>query len=225
MREAQKKKNQKNFIITGVLFLAFILYTIAVKVIDVQAVGPEKTKVGFATINKAISSFLGYNEFWYKLTEITGMLTLLVAAAFGLLGVAQLVARKSIKKTDTDILILGGFYVVVIFFYALFEVLELNYRPVILDEGLEASYPSSHSMLVFCVMITAILQFRSRISDKKVLMIAEVSSIAIVVITVLGRMVSGVHWFTDIIGGVLLGTALVMLYCSAVELSKYMKKK
>lgn len=225
MREAQKKKNQKNFIITGVLFLAFILYTIAVKVIDVQAVGPEKTKVGFATINKAISSFLGYNEFWYKLTEITGMLTLLVAAAFGLLGVAQLVTKKSIKKVDTDILILGGFYVVVIFFYALFEVLELNYRPVILDEGLEASYPSSHSMLVFCVMITAILQFRSRISDKKVLMIAEVSSIAIVVITVLGRMVSGVHWFTDIIGGVLLGTALVMLYCSAVELSKYMKKK
>lgn len=225
MREDQKKKNQRNFIITGVLFAAFILYTIAVSVVDVQAVGPEKTNVGFATINRAVSLFLGYNAFWYKLTEVTGILTLLVAGAFGLLGVAQLVTKKSITKVDTDILILGGFYVLVVIFYVLFEVLKINYRPVILDEGLEASYPSSHSMLVFCVMITAIMQFRSRISDKNVLMIAEIASIAIVVITVLGRMVSGVHWFTDILGGVLLGTALVMLYYSGVELSKYMRKK
>lgn len=225
MREDQKKKNQKNFIVTGVLFLAFILYTILVKLVDVQAVGPENSNIGFATINQAIFTFFGDNPFWYKVTEITGILALLVAAAFGLLGVAQLVTKKSIAKVDIDIIILGGFYVLVIVFYVLFEILIINYRPVILDEGLEASYPSSHSMLVFCIMITAIMQFRSRISEKNVLLVAEIASIVIIAVTVLGRLVSGVHWFTDILGGVLLGSALVMLYYSAIECMKFMRKK
>ena len=225
MREDQKKKNQRNFIITGALFLAFILYTIAVKVVDVQAVGPENSNIGFATINQAVFIFFGNNPFWYNVTEVTGILALLVAAVFGLLGVAQLVTKKSITKVDTDIIILGGFYVLVMIFYVLFEVFIINYRPVILEEGLEASYPSSHSMLVFCIMITAIMQFRSRISEKRVLLIAEVVSIVIISVTVLGRLVSGVHWFTDILGGVLLGTALVMLYYSAVECMKYTRKK
>ncbi|MBD5088411.1 MAG: phosphatase PAP2 family protein [Clostridiales bacterium] len=225
MREDQKKKNQRNFIITGALFLAFILYTIAVRVVDVQAVGPENSNIGFATINRAVFIFFGDNPFWYNVTEVTGILALLVAAVFGLLGVAQLVTKKSITKVDTDIIILGGFYVLVMIFYVLFEVFIINYRPVILEEGLEASYPSSHSMLVFCIMITAIMQFRSRISEKRVLLIAEIVSIVIISVTVLGRLVSGVHWFTDILGGVLLGTALVMLYYSAVECMKYMRKK
>ena len=225
MREDQKKKNQRNFIITGALFLAFILYTIAVRVVDVQAVGPENSNIGFATINRAVFIFFGDNPFWYNVTEVTGILALLVAAVFGLLGVAQLVTKKSITKVETDIIILGGFYVLVMIFYVLFEVFIINYRPVILEEGLEASYPSSHSMLVFCIMITAIMQFRSRISEKRVLLIAEIVSIVIISVTVLGRLVSGVHWFTDILGGVLLGTALVMLYYSAVECMKYMRKK
>ena len=196
-----------------------------VKVVDVQAVGPENSNIGFATINRAVFIFFGDNPFWYNVTEVTGILALLVAAAFGLLGVAQLVTKKSITKVDTDIIILGGFYVLVMIFYVLFEVFIINYRPVILEEGLEASYPSSHSMLVFCIMITAIMQFRSRISEKRVLLIAEIVSIVIISVTVLGRLVSGVHWFTDILGGVLLGTALVMLYYSAVECMKYMRKK
>lgn len=225
MREDQKKKIQRNFVVTGVLFLAFILYTILVKVVDVQAIGPENSSVGFATINHAVFTFFGDNPFWYNATEVTGILALMVAAAFGLLGVAQLVTKKSISKVDTDIIILGGFYVVVVMFYVLFEVFIINYRPVILDEGLEASYPSSHSMLVFCIMITAIMQFRSRISEKSVLLVAEIVSIVIIAVTTLGRMVSGVHWFTDILGGMLLGTALVMLYYSAIEYLKYMRKK
>lgn len=224
MRESRKKKMQKNFMITGVLFCAFVLYTIAVKLVDVQAIGPENSSVGFATINKAVFTALGQHSFWYQVTEITGILSLLVAGAFGLLGVAQLITRKSVAKVDTDIIILGGFYVLVMVFYALFEVLVINYRPVILDEGLEASFPSSHSMLVFCIMITAIMQFRSRIPDKKVLLVAEIVSVVIIVVTVLGRLVSGVHWFTDIIGGVLLGAALVMLYYSTVKFAKYKKK-
>lgn len=225
MREDQKKKNQRNFLVTGILFLAFVLYTILIKVIDVQAIGPEKSNIGFATINQAIFTFFGDNPFWYHVTEITGILALMVAAAFGLLGVAQLITKKSIAKVDIDIIVLGGFYVLVMAFYVLFEIFIINYRPVVFDEGLEASYPSSHSMLVFCIMITAIMQFRSRIPEKKVLLIAEIISIVIIAVTVLGRLVSGVHWFTDILGGILLGTALVMLYYSTVECLKYMRKK
>lgn len=224
--ELQKKKNQKNFLITGILFLVFVLYTVLIKTVDVQAIGPENSKVGLATINHAVNSWFGESDFWYTVTKILGVVAFLVVGAFGLLGIAQLVTRKSLKKVDTDIIILGGFYVIVLMCYVIFEVVVVNYRPVIVDvaEGLEASYPSSHTMLVVSILGTAILQFRSRIPEKKVLTIVEIVSGIIIALMVIGRLVSGVHWFTDIVGGILISVALIMLYYSVVEFSKGIKK-
>lgn len=224
--EIQKKKNQKNFLITGILFLVFVLYTVLIKTVDVQAIGPENSKVGLATINHAVNSWFGESDFWYTVTKILGVVAFLVVGVFGLLGIAQLVTRKSLKKVDIDIIILGGFYVIVLMCYVIFEVVVVNYRPVIVDvaEGLEASYPSSHTMLVVSILGTAILQFRSRIPEKKVLTIVEIVSGIIIALMVIGRLVSGVHWFTDIVGGILISVALIMLYYSVVEFSKGIKK-
>lgn len=221
----KQKQSKKNFIVTGVLLLLFVIYTIMVMTVDVQAIGPEGSKVGLATINGFFHNLIGVNMVWYKVTKITGILDLLVIVGMASLGVIQLIKRKDFFKVDKDLLILGMFYVLVAAMYVLFEVWIVNYRPVVFDKGLEASYPSSHTMLAICAMIPAIMQINKRIKDETIRKVAVIAALAIMVITVGGRFLSGVHWFTDIVGGILLGSALTMIYYSIIKYISPSKKR
>lgn len=206
------EKNKHSLITPAVLFAVFVLYTAAVALIDVKPVGQMNSNVGMATINKALSDAIGVHMIWYDITNILGILALLIAAFFGVVGVIQLVTRKSLLKVDRDIIILGCFYVMVIVCYVLFDHFAINYRPVMLEDTLESSYPSSHTMLAVCVMSTAICQLKWKMRDEHVSRIVQGVLAVLIVLTVVGRMISGVHWFTDIIGGVLLSAFLVSLY-------------
>ena len=137
-----------------------------------------------------------------------------VVLGFAILGLVQLIKRKNLFKVDYDILILGGFYIIVFTTYILFEVFAINYRPVLINGYLEASYPSSTTLLVMCVMPTAIIQMNKRIHNEKVRKVVKYAILVFTSLMVIGRLISGVHWFTDIIGGVLLSTSLVMFYNS-----------
>lgn len=218
-----QKKSKKPIIITGILFLIFIFFTIMIKTIDVQPIGPEKSKIGFATLNQFIFNFFGVNLLWYDITDWLGIVAIVVALGFAILGLIQLIQRKSIWKIDLRILLLGVFYFIVVVFYIFFEFVIINYRPIILSQSLEASFPSSHTMIVICIMVTAMSQFHYYLQDKKVcLWIVEIASVLIIAVTVVGRLISGVHWFTDIVAGVLLSSALVALYYSVL---KYIEEK
>lgn len=221
------KKARFEFIASGVLFLIFVLFTVLVANVDLQPIGPENSVVGLASLNGAVAEAIGVHMVWYKITDILGYLAILVALFFGLLGVLQLIKGKSLAKVDSDILALGGFYVLVMVFYVIFELVGVNYRPVIIDasEGLEASYPSSHTMLALCVFTTAIFQFQSRIKDEQICKVIEIVAVILIVLTVGGRLISGVHWFTDIIGSLLLSSSLIVLYCATVIALKTVKKK
>ncbi|MGN0352909.1 MAG: phosphatase PAP2 family protein [Roseburia sp.] len=217
-----KKNVKRKFGITGVLFVLFILFTIVVANVDVQAIGPEGSEVGLATVNQAVFQSIGVHPVWETITDWFGYLAIIIAGFFAILGLAQFVKEKSLFRVDQDILLLGLFYVLVVVAYVFFEVVVVNCRPVILDvkEGLEASYPSSHTMLVVCIMSTAMMQFGSRIKPKTWRTFLEILSGIIIVVTVVGRLVSGVHWFTDIVGGLLLSATLIMLYDSAIAFVK-----
>lgn len=221
------KKAKIGFITSGVLFVVFVLFTILVANVDLQPIGPDSSIVGFAGLNGAVADAVGVHMFWYHLTDVLGYLAILVVLFFGLLGVLQLVKGKSLAKVDADIYVLGGFYVLVILFYVIFEVVSVNYRPVILDpaQGLEASYPSSHTMLALCVFTTAIFQFQSRIKNQQVCRVIEIVMAVLIVLTVGGRLLSGVHWFTDIIGSILLSASLIALYCAAIMTLRTQKKR
>ena len=219
MRSEKKidSKSKKMFGITAGLFLLFIVFSLMVLVVDVQPIGPEESKVGFATINQSVFGCLGVNILWYEITDWLGLLAVLFALFFAVLGLVQLVKRKNLWKVDYEIILLGMFYILVAVSYLFFEIAIVNYRPVMMDNSLEASYPSSHAMIVICIMATAMIEFRKLFADKKVLRaVVNTVSAAIILITVIGRLLSGVHWFTDIIAGVLLSSALVMLYYSSV---------
>lgn len=219
-------KEKKNFIITGALFLVFASFTVMVKTVDVRPIGPKNSSVGLAGLNQWVFERLGTSSFWYTLTEILGYLAILTAMGFALLGLCQWVRRKSLLKVDGELICLGILYAILAAIYLAFEAVIVNYRPILLGEGLEASYPSSHTAAVTCIMGTAILEFRRIFAQKDRWRVASVSvCILVMVITVVGRLMSGVHWFTDILAGSILSAVLIMLYYSVVVSVREKKKR
>ena len=211
------KENRRNLCIATCLLLAFLLWTVAIQFIDVEAIGPQESSVGFATMNQFVHNLTGVHTSLYTITDWLGLVPLGFVMGFALLGLIQWIKRKHILKVDYNILILGGFYIVVMAVYVLFEMLVVNYRPVLIGGILEASYPSSTTMLVMCVMPTAMMQFNARVKNNVLKRFVVSAIIAFIVFMVIGRLVSGVHWFTDIIGGALLSTGLVLMYRAVIS--------
>ena len=200
---------KKRKIYTALGFLAaFLLWTVAVSRIDVQPIGPQGSVVGFATLNGLVHSFTGVHMLLYTITDWLSLVLVAFGLGFALTGLWQWIKRKSILKVDCSILLLGVFYVVVLAVYLFFEKVVINYRPVLIEGVLEASYPSSTTVLVLCIMPTAVMQLRSHAQKKGITMAIA----AFTAFMVVGRFLSGVHWVTDIIGGILLSTGLVLLY-------------
>ena len=215
-----KKETKKNFGIGAILLGAFVVWTAAVRLVDVQPIGPQGSAVGFATINGWVHSLAGVHMSLYTVTDWLGLVPIAFAIGFALLGLIQWIHRKHIRKVDFSILVLGGFYLLVMAAYVLFEMLVINYRPVLINGCLEVSYPSSTTMLVLCVMPTAIMQLNTRIKSKTLKRCAAFGITAFTVFMVIGRLLSGVHWFTDIVGGALLSAGLVMLYHAVSNLER-----
>ena len=213
-----KKETKKNFGIAAILLGAFVVWTAAVRLVDVQPIGPQGSAVGFATINGWVHDLTGVHMALYTVTDWLGLVPIGVAMGFALLGLIQWVKRKHLRQVDFSILVLGGFYLLVMVAYVLFEVFVINYRPVLINGCLEASYPSSTTMLVLCVMPTTLMQLNARIKNQTLKRWVGFGITAFILFMVIGRLLSGVHWFTDIIGGTLLSAGLVMLYYSITSL-------
>ena len=192
--------------------MGFVLWTVLICFVDVQAIGPEGSSVGFSTMNGFIHELTSVNWFLYTVTDWLGLVPIGVAFGFAVLGLVQWIKRKSLLKVDRSILTLGGFYIVVMAVYILFEIVVINYRPTLINGYLEASYPSSTTMLVMCVMPTAMMQLRARIKNKLFRRCVMLVIAVFIAFMVIGRLVSGVHWISDIIGGALFSAGLVMMY-------------
>lgn len=205
-------KKKKFFWLASVYLSAFVLWTVLVRLVDVQPIGPEGSAVGFATLNRFVHDLTGVNWTLYAVTDWLGLLPLGVAFGFAVFGLWQWIKRKSLLRVDRSILVLGGFYAAVAAVYGFFEAVVINYRPVLVDGVLEASYPSSTTLLVLCVMPTAMMQWSERIKSRSVRRGSSVAIVAFVAFMVIVRVFSGVHWITDIVGGILLSAGLVTVY-------------
>lgn len=193
-------------------FLLFVFWTLTVCFIDVKAIGPQDSVVGLSTLNGLVHNLFGVNMLLYEITDWLGLVPIACCLGFAIMGLVQWIIRKNVLKVDFNILVLGGYYIVVIIAYLFFEHNVINYRPILINGYLEASYPSSTTMLVLCVMPTTLMQFDLRIKNKSLSLIVKIAIIAFILFMVLGRLVSGVHWLSDIVGGLLLSAGLVSIY-------------
>ena len=211
------KRNEKRILWLGIsLVVAFVVWTGLILFVDVQPLGQNGTNIGFATFNVWFHTLTGVHMSIYTVTDWLGLVPVFVCMIFGGLGLGQLIKRRSLVKVDYDILALGFYYIVVIFGYLIFEMIPINYRPILIEGVMEASYPSSTTLLVLSVMPTLIFQVNRRLQNdirKKTIVIC---TILFSLFMVIGRLVAGVHWFTDIVGGVLLSAGLFYIYKAIV---------
>lgn len=221
------KKSSKLFFITYILlFILFLGFTFAVKTIDVKAIGPNDSVVGFAFFNQSVKDFFGTNMFLYYLTDWLSIIAIVNMFSFAVVGFIQLIKRKNLFNVDYNFLLLGVFYIIIFGIYALFEAVVINYRPILIEGYLEASYPSSTTMLILCVMPTTIMQINRLIKNKKASIPLNIIIIIFTIFMVVCRMISGVHWLSDIVGGTILSGALVTLYYAFLRLTEnYIAKK
>ena len=217
-------KEKRNLLAGAGLIGAFALWTVLIRWVDVQAVGQNGTKIGFADFNVWFHQLTGVHMTLYTITDWLGLVPIFICLCFGVLGLVQLIKRRSLLRVDPDILLLGIYYVLVIACYLIFEMIPVNYRPVLIEGRLEASYPSSTTLLVLSVMTTLWFQANRRVSNAMIRKAVAVFVVTFSVFMVIGRLVSGVHWATDIIGSVLLSAGLYMLYRSAVLYSDKAKR-
>jgi len=212
-------KNKRNIIISVLMTIFSGVFVYLVKTIDVKAIGPNKSKVGFSTINKAFSDIVGSNMTIYKLTEILGLLIFIIVGVYGLIGIYQLFKRKSLFKVDREIISLGILYVLMIGTYLVFEKVIINYRPILIDGELEASFPSSHTMLAICTSVSSLMVYKKYVPEKFNYLVMFIT-VLLLTLVFLGRTISGVHWFSDILGGVIISLTLLSYFYTIINWKK-----
>ena len=206
------KSSKKHFIFSFFSFVSFVLWTILIQCVDVKPIGVNDTNVGLATLNGFVHALTGVNMNLYIITDWLGLVPVFVCLSFGVLGFIQLIKRRNLSKVDFDILILGLYYVIVIVCYLLFEMIPINYRPILINGFMEVSYPSSTTLLVLSVMPTLSFQTKYRCKNKVIINFVLIFTIVFSVFMVVGRLISGVHWITDIVGSLFLSAGLFYSY-------------
>lgn len=218
------KERYKKLLFTGILLIVvFAIWTLLIQVVDVQPIGQNGTNIGFATFNIWFHELTGVHMAIYTMTDWMGVIPIFVCMIFGGIGLGQWIKRRSLLKVDRDILFLGIYYVIVIFGYLIFEMIPINYRPILIEGVMEASYPSSTTLLVLSVMPTLTFQMNRRMKNMAVCKMLSILTILFSFFMVAGRWICGVHWFTDIIGSIILSTGLFCVY-KGVVLSDRSKK-
>lgn len=206
------EKRRKEILLCGGLFAVAIIYTLLVKYIDVQEIGPNDSLVGFATINNFMFNLTGVNMLWYDITDWWGFVPLFIAFIYAMIGFIQMIKRRNILKVDKEILGLGIYYIIVIGLYIFFETCIINYRPTLMDGILEASYPSSHTLLSVCICGSSLIINKYLFKNRNFFKAENIISILSILVIVIGRFISGVHWFTDIVGAILISIALLKAF-------------
>ncbi|MFA6755750.1 MAG: phosphoesterase PA-phosphatase [Bacilli bacterium] len=208
-----KRNNfKKYYILSGIFFTLFVILTILVKYVDVQPIGPEDSLVGFATLNKYFLSLFTPNLTLFYVTDYLVFVGIIIAVIFAVIGIIQLIKRKSIKRVDSDLIILGVYYIFVVIFYLFFEFEVINFRPILIDGKLQASYPSTTSFVLTSVIPVAIVLYHKMISNKPLRITIDVVLILVDVFAIVGRLVSCGHWFTDILGSLVLSAGFVFIF-------------
>ena len=217
-----------NYLLSFILLVIAIVFTILVSKVDVKTVevkpidgvtqnGVLTTDIGFSSLNQSVADKISFNNTFYKISKYAGYLALVFVAFYGFTGLIELMQKKSLKGVNKALYMLAAFYVCVAIVYVLFEVVVINNRPVDMGEGLEASFPSSHTMLALCVCGSSLIASKYIIKKDNFRKCLNLISWVVMLLVVCTRTLSGVHWITDIFGGILISVFMLNVFSNAVK--------
>lgn len=210
----------------GLFYLLWLILIVLLCLADRQPVGAEGSVVGLATLNGAVMKLTGV---WgtdggvrmelYQLTEYLGYFAILVLCVFALLGLLQLIRRRSLRKVDRQILAMGGLFIVTLILYVFFEKVVVNCRPFVLpgESGPEPSFPSSHTVLVTVILGSVCMVLKKYVKNPGLCTLLRLVCILLILAMIAGRLLCGCHWFTDILGGMLVSLALLALFGAVIH--------
>lgn len=223
-KRKKERLTARAFLISSIaMFSLFLILIILVKTVDVKEVGPNGSKIGFASFNNFLFESLGKNKFWYNFTKVFGIVSILIAVGFVGYGVYDIIKKRNIKNMKSDILAMGIAFVLLVLVYLFFEIVKVNFRPVLIDGKLEASFPSSHTMLCLTIFGVATMFACGRLKNVWVKGTCIIGLSLVAILVSIGRIFAGVHWFTDVLGAILISTCLVLLYgYLCIFLKKYL---
>lgn len=219
-----KKTNaiRRNCIFSATFFGLFLLLIVLLCTVDVHPAGAVGNTVGLSHINDAVFDFCGSREVFYDLTEALGLVCFGVMFAMVLIGLTQWIRRKHLLSVDAEVLSLVPLYVDVVILYVFFELVVINLRPSFpygaLEEAMEASFPSTHTMMALCVFGSAPTVVKKLCRSALWNSVLSGLLYALCTVMAVGRLLSGVHWFTDILGSVLLSVSMIFLYRAVSEM-------
>lgn len=209
----KKNKTGEKTAVAITLMIIFAVYTLLLRVLDVQPVGPLDSSVGFASLNDLVFTALGTSDTWYSITKYIGYAAIVLALLMGVWMLVQMIRRRGIFKADHRFYVLMGLYVVLGCLYVAFDhVIVINYRPVLEAGALAPSYPSSHTLLTLTIALSAAAAIPGIMHKRALKPVCWTAAVVVSAVMAVGRLLSGVHWLSDIVGAVLLSCALVAVY-------------
>lgn len=200
-------------------FILFLVFTILVKTVDVTYI-QDIGYLGFYNINTSINSKIqSMNTSLYdKLSDVIMIISFVSVAIFAVIGIVQLIKRKSFKQVDPILYILLGLYVLVAAMYLTFSLMKINFSPLSTKENLKDSYPSSHVFISITLFVSGVMTATKYVNmGKWMSVIGFTGAILLSILSAVTRMFSGQHYFTDIIGAILLAIFLISAYYSALK--------
>lgn len=200
-------------------FILFLVFTILVKTLDVTYI-QDIGYLGFYNINTSINSKIQVmnTSLYNKLSDVIMIISFVSVAIFAAIGIVQLIKRKSFKQVDPFLYILLGLYVLVAAMYLTFSLMKINFSPLSTKENLKDSYPSSHVFISITLFVSGVMTATKYVNmGKWMSVIGFTGAILLSILSAVTRMFSGQHYFTDIIGAILLAIFLISAYYSALK--------
>ena len=213
---------KKKFLVAGIFTGLFACLAIMLKTINVNVDPITGSEIGLADINRGVFDKFGASKTWDTVSDVLIAISIVVAVVFVTIGVMQLVKRKKLNKVDRELYTLAGLYGLTALLYVVFEkIIVINYRPILVEGGkMEASFPSTHTMVSCVILWSATILISKYIKNVKLSRALQVICVLMPIMIGVGRILAGMHWFTDVLGAMLLSAALVCVFWGVTELVK-----
>lgn len=209
-------KSKKTKTIYAIIWTAVaVVFSFMIRLVDVGIAGETQTEVGLVHLNRKFAEmYSSFDQTAYNWSEWIGFFFLALVGVCGLFGLSQLIKRKNLLKVDMEILFMGILYLITLGLYFLFTKVAITYRPIIVpgEDGIEPSFPSSHSMMAVVVAGAISSVIDRYLSNKNLCKLIKYLLMVLAILTFVFRMESGAHWFTDIWAGLFIGGALISWY-------------